>query len=64
MADNLTKKKADGKRIAFTQKYERNYLKKIAKEQLAILEFGEVWFLVVNRAKMIRICKALIKILK
>ncbi len=67
MVDDLKKKKADGKRIALGQKHEVDYLKKIAKEQLAIIESkdeGPVKWVGVSRAKLRRICKALLKCLK
>ena len=73
MTDNPKKKKADGKRIALSQKHERDYMKKIAKEQLEILKQqkgNKVWGLdklgleQCSKAKLIRISKALIKCLE
>jgi hypothetical protein len=66
MGDNLKKKKLDRKRISLKQRHERAYLKRIAKEQLEQLklmkrdEFVDKF----SEVKLIRICKALLKVLK
>ena len=70
-----TNRKIDRKRIALGQKHERDYLKKIAKEQLEKLKKQEgqrVWGNTdvikfkekCSKVSLIRICRALLKALK
>ena len=71
--DNKKLKKADSKRIALGQKHERDYMKKIAKEQLEKLKKMEgivIWGPGItkkkdkcSKAQLIRITKALLKAL-
>ena len=72
MVDNPKKKKRDRKRIALKQKHEVDYLKKIAKRQIYLLEHtikhptDGAWQVRkrVGVPSLIRICKALLKCLK
>lgn len=69
--DDPKKKKLDSKRIALKQKHEVAYLKKIAREQLGIindlrgkdLKLRHI-SIGVNLIKLERICKALLKCLR
>ena len=61
MPDNLDKRVADAKRISLSQEHEVDYLKRIAKEQLALLKNEKVGSF--SWPKLRRICKGLLKCL-